>query len=299
MSSPLATEQHLAELAGFDAWDDARILATLQQGQERALAAVKAAAPHLAAAARCVSRQIKAGGRLAYAGAGTSLRIAVQDGAELHATFGFPENRILYLLAGGPAAIFETLADAEDDEKAGHKAAEVLKPADVLIAVAASGETPFTIAAATEAQARGCPVIAVVNNAGSRLGRSADVEVVLASGAEIISGSTRMGAGTAQKAALNFISTLAFTHLGAVHDGYMVNVLAGNSKLRRRAAGIVAAIAGTDLTSAQLALETCNSEIKPAVLLCKGEQNFAAAQKRLAEASGNLRLALSSLSARE
>ncbi|MFO1034119.1 MAG: N-acetylmuramic acid 6-phosphate etherase [Hyphomicrobiales bacterium] len=299
MATALITEHHLKNLAGFDAWDDARILDTLQAGQERAIAAVRKAAPQIAAAARCVATQINAGGRLAYAGAGTSLRIGVQDGAELPATFGLEEDRLLYLLAGGRAAIFETLADAEDDAEAGRKAASVLKSSDVLIAVAASGRTPYTVAAAEEARARGCPVIAVVNNAGSPLAAAADVEVVLGSGPEIIAGSTRMGAGTAQKAALNMISTLAFTRLGAVHDGYMVNVQAGNEKLRQRAAHIVAAIAHVELGAAELALTACHNQIKPAVLLCKGEGSYAAAQEKLAEANGNLRLALSKLEGRE
>jgi N-acetylmuramic acid 6-phosphate etherase len=146
------------------------------------------------------------------------------------------------------------------------------------------------------ARENGCAVIAVVNNAGSPLGQTANIEILIDSGPEVIAGSTRLGAGTAQKATLNLISSLAFTRLGAVHDGMMVNVLAGNSKLLQRANAIVMKISGASRDEAGAALFAAGNEIKPAVLLCKGATDFAAAQKILAEAKGNLRLALSKLS---
>ena len=280
---------------GLDTWPDDRILDALVAGQERAIAAVRQAAPAIAEAATVLARRIAAGGRLAYAGAGTSIRVAVQDGSELPATFGMPESKILYLIAGGRPAMFETLADAEDDEADGAAQADALIPADTLIAVAASGSTPFTVAAAKRAREKGAVVIAVVNNAGSRLAAVADLEILLASGPEVIAGSTRLGAGTAQKAALNLLSTLTHVKLGAVHDGLMVNVETGNAKLRRRAAGIVAAIAGVDEHRAAAALEAAGGHVKPAVLLCAGAKDIAAAQRLLASANGNLRLAMTRL----
>jgi N-acetylmuramic acid 6-phosphate etherase len=291
-----ATEASLPDLAGFDAWDSGRILSLLLAGQRRALDAVAQALPAIAEAAALVAARVSAGGRLFYAGAGTSIRVGVQDGTELPATFGLPEDRLGYLIAGGPAAMFETLADAEDNAEAGRTAAQQCTAQDVLIAIAASGRTAYTMAAAQAARGYGCAVIAVVNNPGSPLGQTADVEVLIESGPEVISGSTRMGAGTAQKATLNLISTLAFTKLGAVHDGLMVNVQAGNSKLVQRARDIVARIAGVAGDTASEALCQTRNEIKPAVLLCKGAADLAAAQKLLADTNGNLRLALSKLS---
>lgn len=280
---------------GLDTWPDARILDALLAGQERAIAAVRQAAPAIARAATILAGRLAAGGRLAYAGAGTSIRVAVQDGSELPATFGMPEASLLYLIAGGRAAMFDTLADAEDDEADGAAQAAVLTPADTLVAVAASGATPFTVAAARRAREKGAFVIAVVNNPGSPLAAAADLEILLSTGPEVIAGSTRLGAGTAQKAALNLLSTLTHVRLNAVHDGLMVNVETGNAKLRKRAAGIVAAIARVDEATAHAALDAAGGKVKPAVLLCAGAKDIAAAQRLLAAANGNLRLAMSRL----
>jgi N-acetylmuramic acid 6-phosphate etherase len=281
--------------AGIDSWSDVRILEALLMGQERAIAAVRNALPQISRAAAAMAERLARGGRLIYAGAGSSIHIGVQDGSELPATFGMPEGRLIYLIAGGRAAMFETLADAEDDEVEGARQAEACRPGDVLLAIAASGSTPFTLATARRAKEKGTLVIAVVNNQGSRLAAVADVEILLASGPEVIAGSTRMGAGTAQKAALNLLSTLVHTRLGAVHDGFMVNVEVGNAKLRQRAQGIIAAIARVDAVRAGAALEVAHGQVKLAVLLCAGAQDYAAAQKILSDAGGNLRLALEHL----
>ncbi|MCA3555456.1 N-acetylmuramic acid 6-phosphate etherase [Aestuariivirga sp.] len=286
------TEQS-GSYTGIDTWPDARILDALADGQARAIAAVRQAAPAIAGAATMLAQRLAAGGRLAYAGAGASIRVAVQDGAELPATFGMPEAKILYLIAGGRPAMFDTLADAEDDAADGAAQADGLTSADTMIAVAASGSTPFTVAAAKRAREKGVFVIAVVNNPGSRLAAAASLEILLPSGPEVIAGSTRLGAGTAQKAALNLLSTLTHIKLGAVHDGLMVNVGTGNTKLRRRAAGIIATIAQVDEARAAAALEAAQGHVKPAVLLCAGAKGIAAAQRLLAAANGNLRLAMS------
>ena len=287
-----ATEQSIDASRGIDTWSNVEVLAALISGQERAIAAVRSAIPRIAAAADTLADRLAAGGRLAYAGAGTSIRIAVQDGSELPATFGMAEDKILYLIAGGKAAIFETMADAEDDVKAGQLDAALLLPSDTLVAIAASGRTPYTIAVAQIAKAKGAYVISVVNNFGTALGNLGDIEIVLESGAEVIAGSTRMGAGTAQKVALNLLSTLTHIRLGAVHDGMMVNVQAGNLKLKHRAAEIVAKISGATLEQATHALNDANAQVKPAVLLCVGAPNLAGAQKILESTKGNLRLAL-------
>ena len=287
------TETSLAGTAGIDIWEDARILDALLGGQERALAAVRAATAQISQAATLIASRLAAGGRLIYAGAGTSIRIGVQDGSELSATFGMAEEAILYLIAGGRDAMFDTLADSEDDAQAGARDAETCRPGDVLIAIAASGTTPFTVAAAQRAKQKGASVIAVVNNPGSPLGALAEIEIVLNSGPEVIAGSTRLGAGTAQKAALNLLSTLTHIKLGAVHDGLMVNVRAGNAKLKRRACQIIMRISGADENAAAQALDQADGHVKAAVLICAGARTKEAALSILADAKGNLRLALS------
>ncbi len=291
------TETNLPESTGIDTWSDAEILAAFAGGQERAIAAVRAAIPQISKAANAIAACLADGGHLFYAGAGTSIRIGVQDGSELPATFGMDEGKIDYLIAGGRAAMFETLADAEDDASEGDRAASACKAGDALIAIAASGSTAYTIAAAKRAREAGAKVIGVVNNPHSALAAAADIEILLDSGPEVITGSTRMGAGTAQKAALNFLSTLVHIKLGAVHDGMMVNVRADNRKLKARAAGIVSHIAGVSEKDAAAALELTRGEVKPAVLISAGAVSPDAAQRLLLESDGNLRLALSRLSA--
>ena len=291
------TESELAESSGIDTWSDADILGAFAAGQERAIAAAKAAIPQISKAANAVATCLAGGGRLFYAGAGTSIRIGVQDGSELPATFGMAEDKLVYLIAGDRAAMFETLADAEDNVEEGHRAASICKAGDALVAIAASGSTPYTIAAAKRARELGASVVAVVNNPNSALAAAADMEIFLDSGPEVIMGSTRMGAGTAQKAALNLLSTLTHIKLGAVHDGMMVNVRADNLKLKARARGIVSRIANVSEKDAAAALELTRGEVKPAVLICAGAQSLDAARQLLLESKGNLRLTLSRLTA--
>jgi N-acetylmuramic acid 6-phosphate etherase len=292
------TEQRLPDLAGFDTWDNAKILATLLAGQRRALDAVERALPQISAAADAIATRIAKGGKLIYAGAGTSIRVAVQDGTELPATFGMDEEQLSFLIAGGRDAMFETMADAEDDVAAGKRDGETCTAGDALIAVAASGRTPYTIAVAEAARKNGCLVVSVVNNSGSDLGKAADLEIFLDTGPEVISGSTRMGAGTSQKAALNLLSTLVHTRLGAVHDGLMVNVQAGNSKLIARAAGIVAEIARVPVERAADVLKTTKGDIKAAVLMLNGARDFSEALKLLDDSDSKLRVALAKLKSR-
>jgi N-acetylmuramic acid 6-phosphate etherase len=293
------TEQGLADLRGFDTWSNDRILATLLAGQRRALDAVEQALPALSKAADLVAPRIAGGGKLIYAGAGTSIRVAVQDGTELPATFGMKEAQLAYLIAGGRNAMFDTLADAEDDAAAGRAAASICTSKDALIAIAASGHTPYTVAAAEEAKSKKCCVIAIVNNAGSPLAAASDHAVLLDTGPEVISGSTRMGAGTSQKAALNLLSTLVHTKLGGVHDGLMVNMRAENEKLKARAARIVAQISNAQQAEARAALDQASGHIKLAVILCAGAKSLRLAQQLLADTGNNLRLALEQLTKKQ
>lgn len=292
-----ATEQQLEDLDAIETWEDQRILEALLAGQMRAISAVGKALPQISEAANLLAERLRTGGRLIYAGAGSSIRIAVLDGSELPATFDMAEEKLGYLIAGGSRAMFDTLAEAEDDVSAGDADGATCTAQDTVVAVAASGSTPYTVAAARAARARGAKVIAIVNNRNTPLAAQADIAIVLETGPEVIAGSTRMGAGTSQKATLNLLSTLTHIKLGAVHDGMMVNVRAENDKLKERAARIVMQIAGVDETSAKAALGMAQGEVKPAVLLCKGARDLAAARKLLQEQGSNLRLAMARLAA--
>lgn len=291
----MQTETATTRYVGMDMWPAETVLAELVSGQERAIAAVRSAIPQIARAADAIALRLSNGGRLAYAGAGSSIRIGVLDGSELPATFNMAEDRLFYLVAGGREAMFDTLAEAEDDAAVGSRDAGLVKPRDAVIAIAASGTTPYTLAVARGARERGALVVAVVNNPATPLADAADLAIVLQSGPEVIAGSTRMGAGTAQKAALNLLSTLVHIKLGAVHDGLMVSMQADNAKLKRRACAIVMQIAAVDEGRAAAALAATGNLVKPAVLLLAGARDAAAAQALLDEAKGNLRLALAQL----
>jgi N-acetylmuramic acid 6-phosphate etherase len=288
------TEQHLSDFAGLDTWEDQAILAALLQGQSTAIEAVRSAFAAISGASQALAENLRQKGRLLYAGAGSSIRQGIVDGIELPATFGFPSDRLQFLVAGGREALFDSRGASEDDTHTAMReiASLNLTSHDTLIAVAASGTTPYTIAAARGAKSAGALVIAIVNNAGSPLAGAADHEIFLDTGPEVIAGSTRMAAGTAQKAALNLLSTLTNIRLGAVHDGLMVNLRADNEKLRERARSIVMAITKVDEARAKAALDASGGEVKPAILVAAGAPSIGAARKLLQKAEGNLRSAL-------
>ena len=279
------TEGTDPRLTAIDQWPPGAILSALWEGQLAAVAAVGPALPALERAAAAALPRLQAGGRLAYAGAGTSGRIAAQDGAELAPTFGW--DRLVLLIAGGPTALMHAAEGAEDRTDTAAADAASLGPGDVLIAVAASGRTPYTIACVKTARGRGALTIAIANGADTPLLRAADHAVLIQTGAEPIAGSTRMKAGTAQKVALNLLSTLMMVGLGRVFRGRMVDMAVTNAKLRDRAVAMVRELAGVDATVAGAALQAADGHVKLAILLAQG-QDRAAAQAALAEAQGHL-----------
>ncbi len=287
----MRTEAQTPRYRGLDAWPPREILEALLERQFSALAAVRAALPAIEAAALAARDRLRGGGRLAYAGAGTSGRLALLDAVELYPTFGWPKERTLVFLAGGERAAFEAVEEAEDDEAAGRAAGSRLGAQDVLVGVSASGRTPFVLGAVEAARERGALTLGVANNPGSPLLQAAEHPVLLDTGPEVIAGSTRLAAGTAQKVALNLFSTLVMTLLGGVYDNLMVGVVPTNEKLRRRAAEIVARIAGVDEEAAERALRRADYEVKTAVLVARG-LSPEEARARLLEAGGRLREAL-------
>ncbi len=290
------TERSDDRFADLDAWDVPTILAALWEGQLAAIAALGPALPALGRAVDAAASRLAEGGRLAYAGAGTSGRIAVQDGAELAPTFDWPPDRLVLLMAGGPDALLRAVENAEDGDDLARAeiAAHGIGRRDVLVGVAASGATPFTLACVTEARARGALTIGVANSRGARLLEAAEFPVLAETGAEAVAGSTRMKAGTAQKAALNLFSTALMVRLGRVYRGQMIDMLARNDKLRRRAERMLAGLAGAEPEAVRAALAAADGKVKLAALILRGLDR-AGAEATLARHKGHLRPALAEM----
>ncbi len=279
----------------IDAMSHVDAVSALVDGQISALSAVKAATPQIVAAAHLFADTVRVGGRLTYVAAGSSGLMALADGAELPGTFGIPQEQIRILMAGGVPIDGKMPGDTEDDIAQADTLSGSIDPKDLIIAISASGTTPFPLEIARHAKVKGVKIVALANNAATPLLEIADVAVALETPAEILAGSTRLGAGTAQKAALNAMSTLAGVLLGHVHDGLMVNLLADNAKLRTRASGIVAQIADVPKAAAEAALSAANGNAKRAILLAK-DCTIEAADALLREHDGHLRPCLANLS---
>jgi N-acetylmuramic acid 6-phosphate etherase len=269
------------------------------EGQFAAVAAVRAARPAIEEAARAMEAHLVEGGRLIYTGAGTSGRLAVQDGAELMPTFSWPSERLLMLIAGGNEALIQAVEGAEDQTE--HADALVkshsICAADVLIAVAASGTTPFTLACLRGAKEAGALTIGVANNAGAPLLTESNYPIFLETGAEPIAGSTRMKAGTAQRITLNLLSSLLMIRLGRVYEGLMVDVQATNRKLAKRSEDMLTHLTGKSAPEAREALARAEGSVKLAVLLLHGCA-LEDAKALLERVGGRLRVALAELRGR-
>lgn len=241
-----------------------QIVELLLDAEARVVPAVRGQAPQIARAAELVAAGVVAGARLVFAGAGTSGRIAAAEAAELPGTFGLGPDRVVALVAGGPSG-----SDGDEDNvrAAQDDVARVrLDATDIVVAVAASGATPYTLDIARTAVGRGAPVVAVVNAAGSPLAAVASLAVEVVAGDEVLRSSTRLTAGTVQKVVLNALTTAAMARAGRVHGDLMVDVVPANAKLRDRSAGIVADIAGVGLDEARAALDRCDQDARAAVV---------------------------------
>ena len=286
------TEGRLQRYRDADCWPTDEGLAAMLDHQQSAFVAVRNALPALSRAVQAAAARLHETGRLIYVGAGASGRLAVQDGVELYPTFGWPDERLVYLLAGGEAALVRSLEGAEDDAAAGRSEMEALAPgrADVVVAVTASGTTAFTRAALSAAAAAGALTIAMASNPAAPLLAEGEIPVLLHTGPEFLAGSTRMAAGTAQKIALNLFSTRLMTELGRVYEGLMVNVVPANAKLVDRSQRIIQIITGRERVAAAAAWKRAGQDIKLAGLLLDG-LDAQEASARLNEARGDLRRA--------
>jgi N-acetylmuramic acid 6-phosphate etherase len=269
---PGATETADPRYADIDLWPTGSILAALAEAQMVATATAYAAIGAIEAAVTAAIPRLRAGGRLFYVGAGTSGRVGFQDGVELTPTFGWPEERLVLLLAGGTKALLEAVEGAEDQEEAGR--ADILAHApgadDVVLGVAASGATRFTCAAILAARECGALTVGISSNAEGRLLTDAEFGIALPTGPEVIAGSTRLKAGTAQKAALNMISTALMIRLGHTYRGQMVDMRIVNAKLQRRAVRMMQLLAGGTGSEARAALAASGNNVKSAVLIRHG-----------------------------
>jgi N-acetylmuramic acid 6-phosphate etherase len=294
------TERASPRYSGIDLWEPGDVLDGLIEAQFAAVAATRAARASIERAAAAMEVRIRFRGRLVYAGAGTSGRLAVQDGAELMPTFSWPEERLVLLMAGGKDALVRSVEGAEDEiEHAERLVREhVIDSKDVVIAVAASGTTPFTLACMREAKQRGALTIGIANNRGTPLLEEADHPIFLDTGPEPIAGSTRMKAGTAQKIALNLLSTLLMISLGRVYDGLMVDVQAVNEKLVRRSEDMLVRLTDCTRPAARDALRRAQGSVKLAVMLlncCDVEKGV----RLIDRAGGRLRSALEAVRKRD
>jgi N-acetylmuramic acid 6-phosphate etherase len=272
----------------------AALIETFVRDQQAAAAAVLAACDAITRALDAAVPRLQAGGRLIYVGAGTSGRLGLLDAVELNPTFGWPRDRAPALLAGGRRAVFRAVEGAEDDGKRGAADIDGLvpAPADVAIGLSASGSTAYVLGAVTAARAAGALTIGIANNAGAPLLARAEIGVLLETGAEVISGSTRLKAGTAQKIALNALSSALMVRLNKVYGDLMVDLQAGNRKLHARALRLTRAATGSDDATARAALDACGWRVKTAIVMLRGGVDAARAEARLAAVDGNVDAAL-------
>ena len=273
----------------------AELLGVLRAADAEALAAAHAAAPEIERAVDAVVACWPEGGRLIYVGAGTSGRVGVLDAAECRPTFGIEEHRVRALVAGGTAALVRAVEGAEDSESGGREtiAAARVGNADVVVALSASGTTPFTCAALEEAAARSACTVAVTCVSGSRLARAGSIPVVIPVGGEVIEGSTRLKAGTAQKLVCNAISTASFIRLGRVWGRHMVAVRTSSEKLRLRAEAILRELAGcADQVAAKALLAAAGNDLPTALVMARSGVDRRAARDLLQRAHGDVHRAL-------
>ncbi len=291
----MSTEAVDPRYAGLDTWPPERIIAAVTDANLRAIEAVRHASPELTRAAEGMEQRLREGGRLVYVGAGTSGRLGVMDAAELAPTFGFED--VVLLMAGGGDAQSQAKEGAEDDVSAARREVEAagLGPRDVVVGVAASGRTPYTVAAVEHARGLGAFTIGIANNRDAPLLRAADVGVLLDTGPEVLAGSTRLAAGTAQKAALNALSTAVMVRLGGAFDNLMVGMRPLNAKLVERAAGIVARAADTSDDEAAELLREAEGDMRVAIVMGVSGAGAAAARAALDENGGRVRAAIESL----
>ena len=289
------TEQLHSRAANIDTLDSLEILQILSAGQSDAIDSVRSALPAIHQAAELMAETINNDGLLIYAAAGSSGLMGLADGLELPGTFGINKHSIRILLAGGQPSLTDLAGDSEDDELSAVRDAAGISQRDCIIAISASGSTAYPLAVIKTAKQIGASVIGISNTPRTPILEQASIAIYLPTPPEVIAGSTRLGAGTAQKATLNMMSTLMGIRLGHVHDGYMVNLHADNKKLLERASRMVSELGDCTPEQANEYLGHAEGSVKAAILLALGARDLNAAKQNLENTGQNLRRAISEL----
>ena len=290
----LGTEQRNRAAKDLDRKSARQIATIINREDAKVAKAVSKSLPHIAKAIDAIADGIGRGGRLMYVGAGTSGRLAALDASECPPTFNVSPNTVQYVMAGGDKALAAAAEFNEDSREQGITdiAARNPGPNDVVVGIAASGRTPYTVAAVEHARERGAKTVAIVCNKKSPLGKAAEIEITADVGPEVVSGSTRMKAGTAQKLILNMLTTGAFTRLGYVYGNLMVNVHLKNEKLVERGIGILMEAANVERKAAEGTLAAADNQVPVALIMLKAKVSAAEAARRLQAANGNVRKAI-------
>jgi N-acetylmuramic acid 6-phosphate etherase len=290
----LTTESQNEASQGLDTKSALEIARIISHEDARVAGAVKKAIAEIAEVIDQVARRLRDGGRLIYIGAGSSGRIAALDASECPSTYSTAPGQVQYIMAGGPKALASAVEVNEDSEELGQRDMARRRPTrkDVVIGVSASGRTPYVVAALAYARARGAHTAAVTCNYGTPLAEAADIAIVAEVGPEVVSGSTRMKAGTAQKMILNMITTGAMARLGYVYENLMVNVHMQNSKLVERGIRILMCACNIDRATAVEAIKSAGRSVPVALVMFKARVDKPEAVRRLAKSDGNVRLAV-------
>ncbi|WP_329396912.1 N-acetylmuramic acid 6-phosphate etherase [Streptomyces lydicus] len=290
----LTTEAFRPDLAEIDRRSTLDIARTMNDEDAAVPAAVAARLPEIAAAIDATAARMARGGRLVYAGAGTAGRLGVLDASECPPTFNTDPSQVLGLIAGGPSALVSAVEGAEDSREfaAEDLSAIGLTALDTVVGISASGRTPYAVGAVEHARARGALTIGLSCNAGSALAAAAEHGIEVVVGPELLTGSTRLKAGTAQKLVLNMLSTIIMIRLGKTYGNLMVDVRASNDKLRARSRRIVALATGAGEPEIEAALSRTDGEVKNAILTLLGDVDGPTAARLLDASGGHLRAAL-------
>jgi N-acetylmuramic acid 6-phosphate etherase len=287
----MQTEQSNVNTRNIDQLSTLEMLRVINNEDRRVAEAVAEALPAIAEAVDLIAERLAAGGRMYYVGAGTSGRLGVLDAVELVPTFGLKPDRVQALLAGGLNVMTTSSEGAEDDRQAARDDLEAagVSAGDVVVGIAASGRTPYVLAAIEHARQLGAATVGISCNAPAPLLDAAQVGIGVTVGPEVIAGSTRLKAGTAQKLVLNMLSTASMIKLGKVYGNLMVDVQVTNDKLERRAIGIIAQIAGVDDDTAADLLRRADRNVRVAIVMGRRGVDAAEARRLLESAGGHLR----------
>jgi N-acetylmuramic acid 6-phosphate etherase len=297
--SHLPTEQRNAAARNLDLRSSLEIASIINAQDAQVAAAVKPALPQIARGIDLIAKALKQGGRLIYVGAGTSGRLGALDASECPPTFNVDPRTVQFIIAGGIKALHSATEASEDSSQLGRREMAKKKPGknDVVVGIAASGRTPFTVAAVEYARRHGAKTIAVTCNAASPLEKAAHLAIVAEVGPEVIAGSSRMKAGSAQKMILNMLSSGAMTRLGYVYGNLMINVHVKNYKLRERGLTVLQQAAGIKRAAAEQALRAAANDVPVALVMLQANVNRAQAAQALKSARGHVRQAISAAQA--